>query len=117
VETLYGTIKLSKFRRHDFTQPNDPTFHQWTNFSLEDFALYWDLPNFRDASYCYFQEVDFSDLDPGKSDIFPIRFSVKETIVEDGKEKGLRLDRNYKGLYMGCTSLAAFFSYLLYLAC
>lgn len=115
-ETLLGTIKLSTTRRHDFLHPNDPTVDLWTNHSLEDMALYWDLPNVNDAKFCYFQEVDFGNLDFGKSDIYPIRPSVPEVIVENGKEKGYRLDRNYKGLSTFSTSAAGFFAYLLYLA-
>ena len=79
-------------------------------------ALYWDLPNVDDAKFCYFQEIDFGKLDLGKQDVFPVRPTISEAIVENGTEKGMKLDRNYRALTTATSSAAAFFAYLLYLA-
>lgn len=113
---MIGTIKLSQIRRHDFTQPNDPSRNLWTNYSLEDLALFWKLPNVNDAKYCYFQEVDFGTVDLGKKDVFPMRPTLGEAIVEDGKERHLRLDRPYHKWSLISSSTATFFAYLVYLA-
>jgi hypothetical protein len=75
------------------------------------------LPNIRDAQHCYFQEINFGSLGFEKKDVFPTRPTIDKAIVEDGKEQGLKLDRNYKGLSQYSAGVAAFFSYLLYLAC
>lgn len=115
-ETLYGTIKLSNVRKHDFLHPNDPTTGYWNNYSLEDFAHYWNLPNVDDAKFCYFQEINFGTQDKGKPDIYPIRTSVYDAVAEDMEDKGFPKDRNYKGLSLGSASLSAFCAYLVYLA-
>ena len=80
-------------------------------------ALYWQLPNVPDAKYCYFQEIDFGTFNIGsKRDVFPIKPTVEQALVENGKERGVHLDRSYSTYFMGSYSLAAFFGYLLYLA-
>jgi hypothetical protein len=66
--------------------------------------------------HCYFEEIDFNTLEHEKKDIYPIRPSVDEHIVKDGNERGFKLDRNYRLLATGSSSLAAFTAYLLYLA-
>jgi hypothetical protein len=116
LETLHGTIKLTTLDKHDFVQPNDPTQGLWINHSLEDFAHFWNLPNIRDAMHCYFEEIDFNSLGHEKKDVYPIRPSVEDHIVKDGGERNLKLDRNYRLLATGSSSLAAFTAYLLYLA-
>ncbi len=115
-ETLHGTIKLSTVNKHDFSQPNDPTHNLWVNHSLEDFALFWNLPNVRDAMHCFFEEIDFNQLGHEKKDVFPIRPSIEDHIVKDGEEIGMKLGRNYKLLATGTSSIAAFSAFLLYLA-
>jgi hypothetical protein len=79
-------------------------------------ARYWDLANVNDAKYCYFQEIDFETVDNGKPDIYPIRPTVKEAIIDDSLEKEFRMDRNYKQLSYVTGSCGIFFSYLYYLA-
>lgn len=48
---------------HDYKIPNNPDNNEWHNLSLEDIGIYWDLPNFDEAKYYYFQaiQVDGSD--------------------------------------------------------
>jgi hypothetical protein len=79
-------------------------------------ALFWNLPNVNDAKFCYFQEVNFGSLDMGKKDVYPIRPSLGEAIVEDGKEVEVRLDRPYKNWSLASSSASMFFAYLMYLA-
>jgi hypothetical protein len=115
-EIIYGTIKLSKDKAHAFIEPNDPTYGLWRNFNLEDFCHYWEMPLY-DSKYCYFSEINFGNLDgQNQRDIFPIRNSVDEAIVENGKERHMHLDRNYRRKTQFTTGLAAFFGYLFYLA-
>jgi len=115
-ETIYGTLKLRTKLSHDFEEPNDPTRELWNNFCLEDFAYYWDLPNAVSAKYVYFQQLNFKGLDPNKDkDSYPIKTSIGDAIVEDGKEKHLRLDRPYSfftTLFAGSASLCWYLYYL-----
>ena len=67
--------------------------------------------------HCYFQEINFGNLEFEKKDIYPIRPSIEEAIIQDGKETDYNLDRNYKRLSQFSTGLATFFAYLVYLAC
>lgn len=43
---------------HDYKIPNDPNSNEWHNLCLEDIGMFWDLPNYDDAKYYYFQLVD-----------------------------------------------------------
>lgn len=43
---------------HKYTAPNDPNSNEWNNMSLEDIGIFWDLPNYQEAKYYYFQTVD-----------------------------------------------------------
>lgn len=64
--------KLVKFRGvwrkgkniHDYKIPNNPDTNEWYNVALEDFGIFWDLPNYDECKYYYFQAVD---LDQGEA--------------------------------------------------
>jgi cytochrome oxidase assembly protein ShyY1 len=43
---------------HKYTAPNDPTSNEWNNMSLEDIGIFWDIPNYQEAKYYYFQAID-----------------------------------------------------------
>ncbi len=105
-----GTIKLSKYKNHNFTIPNDPTNGVWNNYCLEDMARYWDLPNVLDAKHCYFQVVNASG---NKKSFAP---TIRDAIVEDSKEQNFKMDKNYRGLSMTTGGMSALFGYLFYLA-
>lgn len=51
------------FRRgkdiHDYKVPNNPENNDWHNLSLEDIALFWELPNFDEVKHYYFECVEF----------------------------------------------------------
>lgn len=117
-ETILGTLRRTGNNTHNFKEPNDPSFNLWKNFSLEDFAIYWQLPNRNDAKYVYFQVVDFGSSigNENNNDIYPIKTSIQDVIVENGKEKRLKLDRNYNLISKVTGSLSAVFSYLFYLS-
>ena len=114
-QKLYGTIKLHIKTPHDFYYPNSPTFNYWNNFSLEDITKYWNFPNYKEASFCYFQEIDFGKEKP--KDIYPVKTSIKDAIIQNSYERSETvLDRNYALYSKLSSSLAVFFTYLAYLA-
>jgi hypothetical protein len=47
---------------HDYKIPNNPNNNEWHNMALEDIGIFWDLPNYDEAKFFYFQVVD---LDQG----------------------------------------------------
>jgi cytochrome oxidase assembly protein ShyY1 len=53
------------FRRgkdvHDYKVPNNPNSNEWNNLSLEDIGIFWDLPNFDEQKYYYFQALEFNE--------------------------------------------------------
>ena len=53
------------FRRgkdvHDYKVPNNPNNNEWNNLSLEDIGIFWDLPNFDEQKYYYFQALEFNE--------------------------------------------------------
>jgi len=46
---------------HDYKVPNNPDNNDWNNLALEDIGIFWDLPNWDEAKYYYFQAVEFGD--------------------------------------------------------
>ena len=46
---------------HDYKVPNNPDNNEWHNLALEDIGIFWDLPNWDEAKYYYFQAIDFED--------------------------------------------------------
>jgi len=61
-----NTRKLVKFRGvwrkgkdiHEYSKPNNPDNNEWYNIALEDIGIFWDLPNFDEQKYYYFQCID-----------------------------------------------------------
>jgi len=55
------------FRRgkdlHDYKVPNNPDNNEWNNLCLEDIGIFWDLPNWDETKYYYFQAVDLQKGD------------------------------------------------------
>ena len=43
---------------HDYKVPNNPDNNEWHNLSLEDIGIFWDLPNWDEAKYYYFQAIE-----------------------------------------------------------
>lgn len=102
--------------KHNFVQANDPTYGYWNNFSLEDFSLFWGLPNIKDSKFCYFQEVNYDDADATKKDIYPERPDIRQTIIENAEERKVVIDSDYKNYYRISNTIGLFFGYLSYLA-
>lgn len=56
---MTGTWRKGK-NVHDYKVPNNPDNNEWNNLCLEDIGIFWDLPNFDEAKYYYFQAVDLN---------------------------------------------------------
>lgn len=71
-----NTRKLHKFRGvfrrgkniHDYKIPNNPENNEWYNLSLEDIGIYWELPNYDEMKYYYFELVDLANHTPSDED-------------------------------------------------
>ena len=48
---------------HDYSVPNDPDNNDWNNMCCEDIGIFWDLPNWDEAKWYYFQAVDTNTPD------------------------------------------------------
>lgn len=60
---LTGVFRAGK-DIHDYKVPNNPDDNDWHNLALEDIGIYWDLPNFDECKYYYFQCVDVPGATP-----------------------------------------------------
>lgn len=79
---LNGTFLRGK-NVHDYKIPNNPDNNEWHNLALEDIGIFWDLPNFDECKFFYFQAMD---LDKGADDgqiekpLFPMAQTPDEVI-------------------------------------
>ena len=78
-------IKLSGVFRagkdiHDYKVPNNPDNNEWHNLALEDIGIFWELPNFDEQKYYYFEQVDF---DQKGADGNGIRATKPDELVDD----------------------------------
>lgn len=85
--------KLVKFRGvfrkgkdiHDYKKPNNPDNNEWYNLALEDIGIFWDLPNFDECKYYYFQAVELDQGEASTEDNkapFPMAYTPDE-IIDD----------------------------------
>ena len=98
---------------HDYKVPNNPDNNEWHNLALEDIGIFWDLPNWDEAKYYYFQAVEFGD---DRSNAFQKDSGVithtKDQIIED--HYGWRWNEGTHGLFeksfgalaVGCATIA-----------
>ena len=68
---------------HDYTVPNDPDANEWNNLCLEDIGMYWDLPNFDESKYYYFQTVDLHGQNFTQRPVTPVMADSVDEIVND----------------------------------
>jgi cytochrome oxidase assembly protein ShyY1 len=50
---------------HDYKVPNNPDNNEWHNIALEDIGIFWELPNYDEAKFYYFQAVDLGQRSEG----------------------------------------------------
>mmetsp|Transcript_48093 Transcript_48093/g.35296 ORF Transcript_48093/g.35296 Transcript_48093/m.35296 type:complete len:218 (+) Transcript_48093:247-900(+) len=69
---------------HDYKVPNNPDNNEWHNLSLEDIGIFWDLPNYDEQKYYYFQlvPVGHTEDDDRKRELYPAQMS-KDELIED----------------------------------
>jgi cytochrome oxidase assembly protein ShyY1 len=67
---LTGTWRKGK-NVHDYKVPNNPDANEWNNLCLEDIGIFWDLPNFDEAKFYYFQAVELKGENPVRSAVTP----------------------------------------------
>jgi hypothetical protein len=80
-----GTWRKGK-NIHEYTVPNDPDANEWNNLCLEDIGIFWDLPNFDEAKYYYFQAVQVRGQDSitGMEHIkTPVAAVTPDEIIDD----------------------------------
>ena len=87
---VQGTFRRGK-DIHDYTKPNDPNSNQWHNLALEDIALFWELPNFDEAKFYYFQALSLNNSSeppistkvPGGAPQFPMALNPDELVTTE----------------------------------
>lgn len=68
---------------HDYKVPNNPDNNEWHNLALEDIGIYWDLPNWEEAKYYYFESVNLgSDSNKFQKDTF-IHPITKDELIDE----------------------------------
>jgi hypothetical protein len=100
------------FRRgkniHDYKIPNNPDNNEWHNLALEDIGIYWELSNFDECKYFYFQMVDFPNggaSDETHNQLYPMAYTPDE-VIED--HYGWKVDaETNKALFRGLGALSA----------
>ena len=76
---LKGVFRAGK-DIHDYKYPNNPDNNEWHNLCLEDIGLFWELPNFDDQKYYYFERVDFEHAGTDANGIKP---ASPDSLVDD----------------------------------
>lgn len=95
---------------HDYKIPNNPDANEWHNMALEDIGIYWDLPNFDEAKFYYFECLDMpsqGDQITGMEHIkTPVQGSTPDEVIED--HYGWRWNEStHKVLFRAFGSVAA----------
>jgi len=67
---------------HNYIKPNNPEANEWYNVALEDFAIFWDMPNWDQCKWYYFDAVDLSAADEGPVRTCAIPKTKEELIYE-----------------------------------
>jgi hypothetical protein len=74
------------------------------------------LKNILDAKYVYFQEINYENMGVPQKDIWPLKKTIDETIIENAKERSVHLDRPYSFYKYISGGASTFFAYLFYLS-
>jgi len=92
---------------HDYKIPNNPSNNEWHNLALEDIGIFWDLPNYDEAKYYYFQVVDLNSGNGNESQTEPFPLAATpDHVIEDHYGWKITQDTN-KLMYLGGSALAA----------
>jgi len=85
-----GCWKRSK-NIHDYKYPNNPNTNEWHNACVGDMATFWQLPNFNEFKFFYFQAVDLD----GSGSRDPVTGIEKEFPVAQTRDKFIEEDFNW----------------------
>ena len=66
---------------HDYKIPNNPDANEWNNLCLEDIGIYWDLPNFDECKYYYFNTVDLDAQNFDSREHTPVKSDSIDDVV------------------------------------
>ena len=90
---------------HDYKVPNNPDNNDWHNLALEDIGIYWDLPNFDESKFYYFNVVQLDNEDQNPNS--PVQADSKDEIIEKYYEWRLPNETWYKRAYQGFGAVSA----------
>ena len=79
---LTGTWRKGK-NVHEYKVPNNPDNNEWNNLCLEDIGIYWDLSNFDECKYYYFQLIDLNGSNEEMKKNSPVVFETPDDIISD----------------------------------
>ena len=68
---------------HDYKIPNNPDANDWNNLCLEDIGIYWDLPNFDETKYYYFDVVDLDGSNMKNRETTPCKADTIDEVVNN----------------------------------
>jgi cytochrome oxidase assembly protein ShyY1 len=70
---------------HDYKIPNNPNNNEWHNLALEDIGIFWDLPNFNEQKYYYFQcvEVKGNAMEGLQNCATPVEPYTQDEVIDD----------------------------------
>lgn len=93
---------------HDYKIPNNPNNNEWHNLALEDFGIFWDLPNFNEQKYYYFQCVEVKgNTMEGVNFKTPVTPYTKDEVIRDHYQWRLHESTN-QHLYRALGGISAF---------
>lgn len=69
---------------HEYKIPNNPDSNEWNNLCLEDIGIWWELPNWDEQKYYYFECVDLGYTQPCSTDFkSPVKPSTPDDVIQD----------------------------------
>ena len=68
---------------HDYKVPNNPDNNEWNNLCLEDIGIFWDLPNWDETKYYYFQAVDLGKDSNAFQSASGVRPVSKDELIDE----------------------------------
>ena len=89
---------------HEYSVPNNPDNNEWNNLCLEDIGIFWDLPNWEEAKYYYFNTVQLNGEEQNAGS--PVTADSKDEVIEK-YYKWSADDMTYKRVFQGFGSIAA----------
>jgi len=107
---LTGVFRAGK-DIHDYSIPNNPDNNEWHNLALEDIGIFWDLPNWDEAKYYYFQCIDLPGGKPSSPSVRPVG---PDELIDDhygwrwSENTHRLLERGFGAAALGLGSIAYF---------